>query len=63
MWSQIVLQEMKNNFLNGGKGLLNSCLDPMKKRISELENIFKHFPEHSPGDKETKTIKDVLRVL
>lgn len=54
---------MKNNFLNGGKGLLNSCLDPMKKRISELENISKHFAEYSPRDKETKTIKDVLRVL
>ena len=35
----------------------------MKKRISELENIFKHFPGHSPGDKETKTIKDVLSFI
>lgn len=42
---------------------LNSCLDPMKKRISELENIFKHFPKYNPEDKETKNIKEMLRVL
>lgn len=41
---------------------LNSCLDSIEMRINELENGFKHSFQDI-GQKETKIMKEMLRVF